>query len=572
MSQASDTADGLRDAPADPEAAARAWRALVALALCAVGLELCMLWLDRISLQKAIVWPAAERAIRALFAPVEAIFGAIYEDNTLTREKIKVYNLMTGFLPAFLLHLFASWLVFFRLPTNDRRVLKLIFCGAVLFRLTLVPFPPILETDLHRYVWDGAVSGSHVNPFKYAPVEISKLTQPGHLALYAPEEAAELTKLGKLLVDHSELAAHFPRINHPKIPTIYPPLAQHLFAVAFVIAPGSDVPVKSLVAMVDLLIVGMIVVLLGQLGLNRCHVVIYAWSPLILKEYANTGHYDPLATLTVLVALSLILKRTPVLPGVALALGTASKFYPLVVSLVLAPWLGVLGLAAYAITLALMYVPYMGIGFRMFDGLRAMASDWEFNSSLFTAAERIILTIFDRTYLARVLVTRKGDPSPPWASGDMPVDAFLFAKIACTLTGLGFVIYLFTRPTDDPAEPVVRTFAVTAALVLLSPVSDPWYFAWVMPFVALYPSGSWLYLSGSMIIYYMYFWAFPWGYLNGARQIEYLPFYALLANEHAEALGALLRWLGRAARWPFRRAAEEIRSLRGGGIARRSSS
>ena len=546
--------------------------AIVALALCAVGIELCLLWLDRVAVHKAIAWPAAESLIRGLFRPFETLFGSIHEDTSLTREQVKVANLLTGFVPAFLLHVFATWLVLFRLPTNDRRVLKLLVGAAIVFRVTLVPFPPILETDLHRYVWDGAVSATHVNPYKYAPFEVSQLGQPGRRELYTPEELGELETLAQLLVKHPQLAAHFPRINHPKIPTIYPPLAQLLFSVAFRIAPGSDVPIKALVVLVDLAIVGLIVLLLAELGLNRCQVVVYAWSPLILKEYANTGHYDPLATLMVLVGLLLILRRMPVLPGIALALGTASKFYPLVVTLVLAPWLGVLGIVAYVATLAMMYVPYLGIGWRMFDGLRAMAADWEFNSSLFAVAERTILQVFSGSFVARLVLARKSAASLLYDSDDVGVDAFLVAKVVCAGVGLAFVIWLLTRAAKEPAAPVLRAFAVTAALVLLSPVSDPWYYAWVMPYAALFPSASWLYLSGSMVVYYLYFWSYPWGYLSGARPVEYLPFYVLLTSEHAETLrgwGAAVRG---ALGWPLRQAAAELKALRGAGLARRKPS
>lgn len=553
-------------APPGPETAARAKRPLMWLLACAVGIQLCLLWLDRISLNKAIVWPAAETAIRALFAPMEALLGAVREDNTLTREQMKVFNLMLGFLPAFALYLGACGLVMFRLPANDRRVLRLVVCAAVIFRITLVPFPPILETDLHRYVWDGAVSATHVNPYKYAPVEVSKLDTPEHRQLYSPVEWAELETLKRLLQTHPELAAHFPRINHPKIPTIYPPLAQLMFSVAFRIAPGSDVPIKALVALVDLLIVGMIVLLLGELGMNRCQVVIYAWSPLILKEYANTGHYDPLATLSVLVGLHMIVRRVPVLPGIALALGTASKFYPLVVSLVLAPWLGVLGFMAYGATLLMMYIPYLGIGIRVFDGLRAMAADWEFNSSLFAVVENLLIVLLDKGWMARLYLSRRGDPTWAYASDEVPLDAFLFAKVICAAVGFAFLMGLLRRPTKNAEDAVLRGFAATAALVLLSPVSDPWYYAWVMPYVALYPAGSWLYLGGSMVLYYMYFWRYPWGYLAWARPLEYLPFYALLASEHAASLAAFFRAARALAEAPFRRIALELKRL-GAGVA-----
>ena len=63
---------------------------------------------------------------------------------------------------------------------------------------------PMLSDDVYRYVWDGRVQLEGVHPYRYAPVDPA---------------------LGTLRDAHV-----FPRINHPEVPTIYPPLAQSLFA------------------------------------------------------------------------------------------------------------------------------------------------------------------------------------------------------------------------------------------------------------------------------------------------------------------------------------------------------
>jgi len=71
--------------------------------------------------------------------------------------------------------------------------------------------------------------------------------------------------LSSLLERDPGLAAHFPHINHPKIPTIYPPLAQLLFSSR----TGShrDRTCRSSAGGAgDLAIVGMIVLLLASWG------------------------------------------------------------------------------------------------------------------------------------------------------------------------------------------------------------------------------------------------------------------------------------------------------------------
>ena len=73
----------------------------------------------------------------------------------------------------------------------------------LLFRLTLLPAEPSLSDDVYRYVWDGRVQAAGINPYRHAP------------------DSPEL--------EHLRDERLHPRINHPHIPTIYPPAAQFLF-------------------------------------------------------------------------------------------------------------------------------------------------------------------------------------------------------------------------------------------------------------------------------------------------------------------------------------------------------
>src|SRR5262249_18610617 len=74
---------------------------------------------------------------------------------------------------------------------------------AVPFRATLLFVPPSLWDDSDRYVWDGRVQASGMNPYLYPP------------------EADRLESLRD---------EEWTRINHRGVPTIYPPLAEAVFA------------------------------------------------------------------------------------------------------------------------------------------------------------------------------------------------------------------------------------------------------------------------------------------------------------------------------------------------------
>jgi hypothetical protein len=84
-------------------------------------------------------------------------------------------------------------------PLGLRAALSL----AAVAGLALVLAPSVLSDDLYRYLWDGRVLRAGFDPYAFAPSD--------------PALAA--------LRDE-----HWAHINHPQIPTIYPPIAQGLFA------------------------------------------------------------------------------------------------------------------------------------------------------------------------------------------------------------------------------------------------------------------------------------------------------------------------------------------------------
>ena len=87
-----------------------------------------------------------------------------------------------------------------------------IVIAGIVFRLCLVFSIPALSDDIYRYVWDGRVQWAGINPYEFAPV------------------AEELAHVRDALI--------FPKINHPELPTIYPPIAQIAFWVGYGISGG----------------------------------------------------------------------------------------------------------------------------------------------------------------------------------------------------------------------------------------------------------------------------------------------------------------------------------------------
>src|SRR5262245_39492556 len=121
--------------------------------------------------------------------------------------------------------------------------------AAVVFRLIASFAPPSLSDDVYRYVWDGRAQAGGHHRYQFPP---------------ADPQRAELRD-----------AVVYPRINHPEITTIYPPLAELLFA-ALAFAKLGVTGFKVAFALMDVGVIAALAALLRALGLPRDRVVLYA--------------------------------------------------------------------------------------------------------------------------------------------------------------------------------------------------------------------------------------------------------------------------------------------------------
>lgn len=321
-----------------------------------------------------------------------------------------------------------------RLPQVGLAVLAV----AVAARLALLPAAPSLSGDLYRYLWEGRVILHGGNPYRQSPDDPA----------LAP------------LVDRE---IH-PHINHRDLATIYPPLAEAGFALVAWISP-TVTAFKLWAVLHDLALVAVLLAWLRRLGSSPVPVIAYAWNPLVLVEYAGSGHNDPTALLWLVVALALKRER-PLLSALALSAGTLTKLAPLVALPFLMrewPWRARLTAAAL-----------VGAGLAWFlwqargpsSGVHAFWSAWSNNELVFHYLER-----------AGGLIVARG--------------------VALALL-LALVVWaLVKRPSAASATRLCMRGAL-----LLSPVLHPWYLGWALAFEPLSPSAPWLLLSLTAVLNY----------------------------------------------------------------------
>ena len=338
------------------------------------------------------------------------------------------------------------------------RMVWLVLAAAVAMRAMTLAAPPLLSTDIYRYVWDGRVQRADINPYRYLP------------------DAPQLAFLRDQAV--------FPNINRADYaPTIYPPTAEVLFALAGRFAPGVY-GMKALMAAFDLLAIVVLLRLLTLAGRDRTQVLIYAWLPLPVWEFAGNGHIDAAASGLLALALLCAAYGGAARTGMVLAAATLTKFLPgVVLSAFWRPWDWRMP-TVFVLAVIAFYAPYIGVGTRVFGFLGGYVHE----EHLAHGGGIFLLEAIDRVV-----------PLPAWAAV-----AYAAVVLAVLAALSAWFVFASPLPTDPGARAVgqARQAAILGAvlLVAISP-HYPWYFAWLAPLNCLAPLASvnWLLIAAPLL-------------------------------------------------------------------------
>ena len=393
--------------------------------------------------------PAWRAASLAAIGVALVVLVAVGLAILLLDEHAPVVWFMTTVCVAGLLWLLAVALV--RRGGLPHWTIWVVIAVAVVTRAMTLAAPPLLSTDVYRYVWDGRVQLGGINPYRYLPI--------------APELA--------FLRDDTV----FPRINRADYAhTVYPPAAEGIYAVAAAITPGVF-GMKLMMTAFDALAMVVLAWLLRIAGREPAELLIYAWLPLTVWEFAGNAHIDAAAAGLLALALLFAVRGRVVWTGIVLAFATLTKFLPAVV--LPAFWrprdcrLPI----AFVVTLAVLYVPYVTVGWRVFGFLGGYVSEEGVENGH---------GIFLLQLLSSVVAL------PGWAA---------VAYIVLALSVLAVLAACFAFGGPLPAAPGARLLqqarqAVILGAVVLVAVSPhyPWYFGWLAPLACLAPLPSVLWM------------------------------------------------------------------------------
>lgn len=381
------------------------------------------------------------------------------------------------FVPLFLLALIGAWWSF-RAAQDSTRTLWVILGFGLLFRLALLLTPPVLSSDIYRYIWDARVQAAGINPYLSRPADFDT-------------EASRRDPL-------------FQQQNRPSARTIYPPLAQGAFRLARALGGERVIPMKGLMLLGDLLTLVVLLQLLETLGLPRSRIILYAWHPLVVFEVAGSGHVDALAIPFILLAVLLWVRGRDFPAGASLGAAVLLKLFPILLlpALVSRRRYGIL--IGCGIVILLGYLPFLpGVGLQALGHLPRFLSDpnEQFNPSAMGLV---------------VLAARLVSGSPVyWAS---------WIGRAGLLCVLGWLAW---QKTETFSALLDRLWVLATAFVLCTLTLHPWYLLWLVPFLGIRPRSAWIYLSGAVAASYLSYLVAPAArFAIGVG--EYLPFFWML--------------------------------------------
>lgn len=387
----------------------------------------------------------------------------------------------------------------------------LLLVGLVM-RLLLLPSEPLLENDYLRYLWDGGVVAAGGNPFAYAPQSI--------LEGQAPEAIQGLAQQSQGLLES---------VTYPELRSIYPPVAQAAFLFANWLEPWSLMAWRTVILGFDLVSLWLLLTLLKELRRPLVWAAVYWCNPLLVKEFFNSAHMDAVLVPFLLAALLMAVRSRTIWATAALAFASGCKLWPaLLLPSVLRPLLAdwrklTKPLLLFGILVAVFAAPIVFTGLTSDSGFVAYGQSWQRNEAAFALLAWLSSQVLDFLSLE-------------W------LDAGRLARFAVALTVAMAAVGINWNAANDPLEIVRRFLFIAALLFLLSPTQYPWYFSWILPFLAVLPSLPLLLLTALLPLYYLRFFFEATDYQAVAESLlpwlQFGPVFALLAWQWLRVRGS----------------------------------
>ena len=372
----------------------------------------------------------------------------------------------------------------FTWPALSRGKAIWLMVGAALAMRLVLWFAPVSD-DVNRYLWEGSLIWKGENPYA---------------------TTVDDARWEGLRDDVWE------DINHRDRLTAYPPGMELVMGGASWL--WYDLKVFKIVALLsDLWILVLLGLLLKEQGKPLRWLGFYAFNPIILLGFAAEAHLDGLMMGSLLTALFYVGKVRWKWAWFWLAIAVQMKF----IVIVLLPYFIVRGewkkSWVFAVTLIVPSLFFGVVGLNGVMGLLGFGSAGAFNGGFYELLR----------------FSGMGDDFARKVTMGSFVAVGLFFGLRCL------------RGTEADLQKM--SFLILGALLICSPVVHFWYLSWIIPFVVLRPSLSWLLLCGMSAMYFLSWQILEiygvWGYERQWVVVTWLPFFVFGAWEFSKSLRRL---------------------------------
>ena len=464
--------------------------------------------------------------------------------------------------------------------SHCRTWVTLFFLVAILARGIVLFSEPIQEVDLYRYIWDGAVSGEGFSPYEMRPSDVTRVLDAMHSldevdeqkpfgTLLERKHSTAVSKMGSLAAEQPGLAEVLRRVHYAELPTVYPPVSQAVFRMSNGITPNQASLktrvriIKAVILLFDIGVMVLLYKLLSITGINTGWCTAYGWSPLVIKEFANSGHLDSIAVFFVMASIVCMVLACRTLThepprfsirmaglftsASCLGLGVGAKLFPVVFFPVMAVylakrlgirfsviWLITACMVSGAVTAPMLIGNGESLSSDRLQGLSAFLRYWEINDFVFMVVEenirpensvpnqpRLWFTFIPASWRNAITVT-----TSQWLGLSHEGTPFLLTRMITSLVYLAIVATLCVKTWRQSDQVAQWLFLSVAWFWMLSPTQNPWYWTWALPMVPFALNRGWLVVSGVVLTYYLRFWFQyhnpMWGAYQGTQVFDFI--------------------------------------------------
>jgi len=365
----------------------------------------------------------------------------------------------------------------FKVEIGNKQLL-LILISLFLVKTIFVNTDPIGSDDYYRYIWDGKVQANGINPFLYQP----NSTELNHL--------------------HSELLPD--KVSYPHIKTIYFPVSQWIFVIAYWISGENAIGLKIIYLLFELITLIALYFLLKHFNVDLKYLLIYAALPLITFQYFIDAHIDIAGTALMISSIAFYFYNKKLFSYILLGLSISVK----PTGLLLLPFYfqneavikeKLKSVMTPIVVFVITFLPYLFTATPL-DTLINYSVNWTFNGMIYNTLN---LFISDNSMI----------------------------RILCGVLFILVFGYLYFTKIDLLRKIYLSLFL----LMLFSPVVHPWYLIWFAVLLPIVRSYSGIFFVSVISITFITVITFQtsgiWKESPIILMIEYLPLTAVFLYE-----------------------------------------